>query len=238
MSNYPAAAKSSGRAGPLGPPERRDPEVDVADGLNSNAAGPAVPPYPVRRHLPHGVPQWVKTGAVYFVTVNCAVRGENQLCRPDVAEALWDAVAFRQSRGDWCVRLLLLMPDHWHAFISFPPDRDMGRVVANFKEMTAKRLGIGWQRDFFDHRLRNPQEADFKWNYVTQNPVRRGLVAKAVEWPYVRDGEFFEQVVANGRAGPPGPPERRDSVGDVAKPLESNAAGPAVPPYLNTNLHD
>jgi putative transposase len=41
-----------------------------------------------------------------------------------------------------------------------------------------------WQPGFFDHLLRNDESYAAKWNYVVQNPVRRGLVAEPEKWPY------------------------------------------------------
>jgi REP element-mobilizing transposase RayT len=77
------------------------------------------------------------------------------------------------------------MPDHLHGLISFPSDKEMARVIAQWKEFTAKRLGLHWQRDFFDHRLRNEERLREKADYILNNPVRRGLVTRAEEWPYV-----------------------------------------------------
>jgi putative transposase len=41
-----------------------------------------------------------------------------------------------------------------------------------------------WQPGFFDHVLRNDESYSQKWEYVRENPVRAGLVARADEWPY------------------------------------------------------
>ena len=61
----------------------------------------------------------------------------------------------------------------------------MQRVVSAWKRITARRYGIRWQRDFFDHRIRNDAERVEKDNYIVKNPVRKDLVAEPNEWPYV-----------------------------------------------------
>jgi REP element-mobilizing transposase RayT len=127
----------------------------------------------------------VDDGAVFFVTVCCLTRGANQLSRPEIASVLFEAVEFRQARGDWHMHLLLLMPDHLHALISFPRDEDMKKVIATFKEITAKKTAVQWQRDFFDHRLRSDESFDEKAHYIRMNPVRKGLVLREEEWRYV-----------------------------------------------------
>jgi REP element-mobilizing transposase RayT len=76
------------------------------------------------------------------------------------------------------------MPDHLHALVSFPQEECMGILIARFKEITAKRTGITWQRDFFDHRLRTEESFEEKAHYIRQNPVRAGLTADSEAWPW------------------------------------------------------
>jgi len=140
---------------------------------------------PQRKRLPHDRPVWVDAGAIYFITVACLARGRNQLCEAEVAARLFETVSFRQNRGQWYVHLLVLMPDHIHALISFPVNMSMREIVAEWKESAARRAGIKWQRDFFDHRLRGNESLIEKANYVRQNPVRKGLVECSEDWPYV-----------------------------------------------------
>ena len=37
----------------------------------------------------------------------------------------------------------------------------------------------------FDHRIRNSENLEEKFQYIRMNPVRRGLVATPGEWPWV-----------------------------------------------------
>ncbi|MBK9992368.1 MAG: transposase [Verrucomicrobia bacterium] len=126
-----------------------------------------------------------EAGRVVFITICCQQRGVNQLCRPELAQALIKSVRFRQERGDWYAHLFLLMPDHLHALLSFPPESSMKAVVAKWKEYSRRQLGIVWQRGFFDHRLRKAESLDEKVHYIRMNPVRQGLVARAEEWPWI-----------------------------------------------------
>src|SRR3990172_9413720 len=51
-----------------------------------------------------------------------------------------------------------------------------------------------WQRPFWEHQIRD--EADFERhvNYVHYNPVKHGLVTRAVDWPY----STFHRYVRRG----------------------------------------
>jgi putative transposase len=141
---------------------------------------------PQRKLLPHVVPAWVREqDAVFFITICCDPRSQNQLCNPLVAAKLFESVAFRHNRGDLWMHLVLLMPDHLHALASFPQGKDMRTVVTQWKKYVAREFHISWQRDFFDHRLRNDESLLDKEDYIRMNPVRVGLVARPEDWPYV-----------------------------------------------------
>ena len=84
------------------------------------------------------------------------------------------------------MHLALLMPDHVHFITSFPErEKRMNIVVSKWKEWTAKSLGIEWQRDFFEHRLRHDESFDEKAEYIRRNPLRAGLVKHSENWPYL-----------------------------------------------------
>jgi hypothetical protein len=60
----------------------------------------------------------------------------------------------------------------------------MEKVVRSWKRHTARHLGVHWQRDFFDHRLRSDESFEEKAAYILNNPARAGLVARSEDWPY------------------------------------------------------
>ena len=107
--------------------------------------------YPSRHSLPHDMPLWVDPQKeVYFITINCRQRGLNLLTHPELAAALLDTVKLRNDRFIWFAHIFLLMPDHVHALLSFPPSRNtVHQTVTLWKRWTARQMGIEWQRDFF-----------------------------------------------------------------------------------------
>jgi putative transposase len=139
---------------------------------------------PNRQRLHHDVPHWVEDGSPFFITVNCSERGREQLTLPKTAAGLLEAVRFYHDQQKWHLTLLLLMPDHFHAILSFPRSVVMGDLIKSWKRYTARTLGIGWQDGFFDHRLRNDQEANAKHHYIRHNPVRKNLCVSPDDWPH------------------------------------------------------
>jgi putative transposase len=141
----------------------------------------------MRRHaLPHDPPLYVDTAQeVFFVTICCRRRRQNQLCHREIAEILFQAVRFYEHRSQWFVHLLVLMPDHLHCLVSFGFETRMRDIIARWKRYTATHAKIEWQRDFFDHRLRNDESWREKADYILANPVRAGLIEKAEDWMFV-----------------------------------------------------
>jgi len=140
---------------------------------------------PTRKRLPHELPQWVNEGSFFFLTINCASRSANQLCRTGLGDTVLKAAAFYHEHFKWHCRLMLLMPDHLHGIIAFPRDPGMKTTVSDWKKYLARNHGVEWQRDFFDHRLRDHHELQEKTGYVLMNPVRRGLCERAEDWPWI-----------------------------------------------------
>jgi len=140
---------------------------------------------PQRRKLPHEIPVWAQTKAIYFVTICVEPKGRNHFCLEKTAHEMWTTVLHRQEIGQWWVHLFLMMPDHIHALMSFAPDPGMKATISAWKRYTARQYGISWQRDFFDHRLRKDESLVEKSYYIRLNPVRKGLVNRSEDWPFV-----------------------------------------------------
>lgn len=139
---------------------------------------------PIRAKLPHDRPPWISESAWFFITINCAQRNTNQLCLPEIANAILASIAFNHERQAWFCRFALLMPDHLHAIIATPPSPDLTTTISRWKHYIAAHHKIKWQRDFFDHRLRNDSELEEKSTYIALNPVRRALCQKPEDWPW------------------------------------------------------
>jgi len=80
------------------------------------------------------------------------------------------------------------MPDHLHWLI-----RDaatMSLVVGQLKSSTTRALwklghpGRLWQRSFWDHVVRREESLEAIARYIVNNPVRKGLVRDAREYPW------------------------------------------------------
>jgi len=131
--------------------------------------------------------------AVYFITV-CTYQRRSILASGEAANILREEWKGASTRHGWLIGRYVIMPDHAHFFCAEQPagaQRSLSQFMGFWKEWTAKRLcqhlSISppfWQKQFFDHVLRNDESYGDKWAYVRDNPVRAGLATKWDDWIY------------------------------------------------------
>jgi putative transposase len=137
---------------------------------------------PFRTKIDHRPLEWA-TAPVYFITICAQERGNNQLCAGAAPEIL-RSIGFYNEKQRWWCEYAVLMPDHMHLLVSFPEISIYQKTVGDWKRWITRQHDIEWQENFFEHRLRNDENAQAKWMYLRENPVRAGLVDKAEDWPW------------------------------------------------------
>ena len=58
-------------------------------------------------------------------------------------------------------------------------------VMQHWKHYVSEHFGVSFQKDFFDTRLRDDAHYAEKFRYICNNPVRKNLVPRAIDWSYV-----------------------------------------------------
>jgi menaquinone-specific isochorismate synthase len=101
----------------------------------------------------------------------------------DVANALCHFDQKRYRLFAWCI-----MPNHVHAVLKVFPGHTLADVIHSWKSFTAKTAnrilglhGSFWQREYFDHLIRDQSELDRAIHYVADNPQK----AKLRNWKWV-----------------------------------------------------
>ena len=147
-------------------------------------------------------------GATVFFTVALAARGSDLLLRE--VEALRQAVRLTRADRPFLIDDWVVLPDHMHCIWTLPEgDADfstrMGAIKARFTRSVSGKVGSGkvglnptlrsaskvrkgeaglWQRRFWEHHIRNPDDYAAHRHACWQDPVRHGLVARAQDWPF------------------------------------------------------
>ena len=142
-----------------------------------------MPDYPGRPS--HIMPGWVKPGAYYHVRIRIERDSPIPLTNEKAGRALLDSAILYHEKAHWYCHFFLLMPDHLHALLAFPPEKKMSSVIGAWKSYQAKAHGIVWQGNYFDHRIRTDAELEEKAAYIRRNPVVKGLCATEYDWPWV-----------------------------------------------------
>ena len=107
-----------------------------------------------------------------------------------VAALVRDAMHhFHGARYDlfaWCV-----MPNHVHAVLRTYDGVDLSRVLMSWKGFTGKKArqllggeGAFWQKEPYDHLIRDAEDHQKQIAYVLDNPRKAGLA----NWPWVGRG--------------------------------------------------
>jgi len=134
--------------------------------------------------------EWVYTDCpVYFLTA-CTAWRRPLLAAPDVHGVFLRFSQRAAGRGVWVGRYVL-MPDHLHLFAAFAPNAlalpAWTKALKGAISQSLRDRGLAspyWQKGFFDHVMRSAESYEQKWTYVRENPVRKGLVTRAEDWPY------------------------------------------------------
>ena len=122
---------------------------------------------------------------LFFVTFNTDHR-KKLLSNVQVHEEFRRFAESGEERGI-SVGRYVIMPDHIHLFVSGRRDFSLTQWVRLLKRRLSRVISLPeshWQRRFFDHLIRHGESYSEKWEYVRQNPVRAGLVARPEDWPW------------------------------------------------------
>ena len=126
---------------------------------------------------------------VYFITI-VAVERRKVFLDKRLAAATVQCLCDLRGRVNFKLYVYCLMPDHLHALIGLSePGQSLGGICGAFKSLSTRAYwrwyeGKLWQRQFFDHIIRNEEDFFETVEYIKQNPVRKHLVEEWEQWPY------------------------------------------------------
>lgn len=146
--------------------------------------------------------------ATYFFTVNLARRDSCLLV--DRIDDLRGAVRYVMSCHPFRIDAMVVLPEHLHAVWTLPPgdagyplrwrllkawfSRHVPKGEHRRDSRIAKRERGIWQRRYWEHLIQDDDEMQRHVDYVHFNPVKHGLVERAIDWPY----STFHRYVVEG----------------------------------------
>jgi REP element-mobilizing transposase RayT len=113
--------------------------------------------------------------------------GEYFLRNPAIAKIVANALKEFEGSRYWLFAWSL-MPNHVHVLFQTIGKIPLATILHSWKSFSAKaankilrRSGDFWQREYYDHLIRNQNEFDRGARYVLENPSKAGLK----DWPWV-----------------------------------------------------
>ena len=135
---------------------------------------------PTREHA-------TNTGQTYMVT--SATWERRSILRNERWAQLFIDTLYHYRSSAFLLHEFVVMPDHFHALVT--PRASLERAVqfikGGFSYRAKKELGSNmeiWQKGFSDHRIRDANDYLAHVSYIHENPVRKHLCGRAVEFPY------------------------------------------------------
>ena len=126
--------------------------------------------------------------------------GSRALRIPEAAACVADT--WRHFDGErYDLLAWVVMPNHVHVLIRTYEGVALAKIVQSWKSYTGRRIGQMmasraegrgfrkgsqrvWMREYWDRFIRDERHFHAVVNYIHQNPVKAGLVARAQDWPW------------------------------------------------------
>jgi putative transposase len=103
----------------------------------------------------------------------------------------FENILIDESKREGCsAAVYVFMPDHCHILmIGDDVHSDCLRAIIGFKQRTGYWLSrnkpsVKWQKDFYDHILREDDDLTKQFLYIINNPSRAGLVEDWRKYPF------------------------------------------------------
>jgi putative transposase len=148
-------------------------------------------------------------GASFFFTLVTEKR-RPILASADAADVLREAFRAVRLVRPFEVDAIVVLPEHLHCIWTLPPgDADFAtrwRLVKTWftkhcdpalrpapnRVRAARNEQALWQHRYWEHMLRDETDFERHVEYIHFNPVKHGLVAAAMDWPYSSFRRYVE----------------------------------------------
>ena len=164
----------------------------------------------VTRHLAMQYRRTFMPGGSFFFTV-VTERRRPILASAEAVEVLRGAFRSVRKLRPFRIDAMVVMPEHLHCIWTLPPDDADFSVrwrliktwftkhcpaelrLAPDCARTAKGEQALWQHRYWEHLLRDETDYTRHLDYIHYNPVKHGLVASPVDWPYSSLRSFIDR---------------------------------------------
>ena len=129
----------------------------------------------------------------FYLLATTAHNRKPILTKDGIAQIIFDAFEWLETEDRIRWYCIIIMPDHLHAIIQLRTQHTLPDIMHTLKRFTAsqinkllKREGTFWQDGYHDSGIRGDTALNEMIRYCYGNPVRKGLVEVARDYPYWR----------------------------------------------------
>lgn len=116
-----------------------------------------------------------------------------------VARSITHFDGVRYDLGAWCV-----MPNHVHMVIRPKDGHPLPKILQSIKRHSAKeankhlqRTGSFWQKESYDHVIRDEEDFQNQTRYILENPAKAGIAVEAVSNRFNMASQSIENCVTD-----------------------------------------
>ena len=149
-------------------------------------------------------------GGTFFFTVVTHDR-RPFLCEPKSIAVLRESFRKVMAAHPFTIDAIVIMPDHIHAVWTLPAEDgdfpvrwsliksgftrtcdDTCKGTSSPSRVARKQQAV-WQHRFWDHIIRNQDDMNRHLDYIHFNPMKHGLAARPVDYPYSSYSDFVSK---------------------------------------------
>jgi putative transposase len=143
--------------------------------------------HPARNAAPANI---LNPSRIFFATTSTSM-GKRVLQTERNAGLLIDVLRSLVAERKFELHDFVIMPDHVHLLIEVSNDMTIEKAMQLIKGRFSHRLshelgykGEVWQRGFTEEQVMNRESFEMHREYITQNPVKAGMVTSADDFPF------------------------------------------------------
>ncbi|MCD4650723.1 MAG: transposase [Candidatus Cloacimonetes bacterium] len=125
---------------------------------------------------------------------------ENYLIIPEIADMVFESILYLQKYGD--LHAFTIMPNHIHLLLSLKSGHSLSYLMQNHKRFTSRKANIilnregkFWNKEYYDHYIRDDIEFYAIAWYIINNPVSANLVLHWKQWKYTWISEELSEQI-------------------------------------------
>ncbi len=125
----------------------------------------------------------------YFITASIYQK-RNLLALPSIKERLITTIQTSFASKNWQLKEWVILNDHYHLLAISDKGTDLSKIMGKIHTQSGQYIYTETHADkpiwwnYWDYCPRNEKDYFTRLNYLFNNPIKHGLVANLIDYPY------------------------------------------------------